>query len=98
MCLEVAEHIETARSEQLVQNICSLSDQYILFSAAPPGQGGVGHINEQPWEFWINLFEKRGWKEHVALTGEFRGRLEAKVVSPWYRENTRVLVKSRPLV
>jgi SAM-dependent methyltransferase len=93
ICLEVAEHIETERSEQLVKNICNLSDQYILFSAAPIGQGGVGHINEQPWQFWVNLFEKSGWKEHRALTAEFKERLQVKVVSPWYRENTRVLIK-----
>ena len=94
VCLEVAEHIETARSEQLVKNLCNLSDQYILFSAAPPGQGGVGHINEQPWQFWVNLFAKFGWEEHQTLTSEFKSRLEAKNVSPWYRENTRVLIRN----
>lgn len=60
--IEVAEHIPNKHSESLVKNLVKLSKGFILFTAAPPGQGGTGHINCQKKEFWINLFEKNGYR------------------------------------
>jgi cyclopropane fatty-acyl-phospholipid synthase-like methyltransferase len=59
---ETAEHIEPNGSEQFVKNICNaVSDNgLILFTAAPIGQEGCGHINCQPKEYWIDLFLKNG--------------------------------------
>ena len=28
----------------------------VLFSAAPPGQGGHGHVNERSYEYWRGEF------------------------------------------
>lgn len=70
ICLEVAEHIEPDNSEVLIE-LLSVG-QRILFSAAPIGQGGCGHINEQPREFWLDLFAKfnrhplESTTEHIA--------------------------------
>jgi len=55
-CIEVAEHVKFQSSRQLVENICNMSLKYVLFTAAPPGQRGTGHINCQTKGFWINLF------------------------------------------
>lgn len=60
MCLEVGEHISDAKSDILVDNLVANCSR-LLFSAALPGQGGVGHINCQPKKYWIEKFEKRGW-------------------------------------
>jgi hypothetical protein len=43
LCLEVLEHIPDENWRPVLENIAKLSD-IILFSAAVPGQGGVGHI------------------------------------------------------
>ncbi|MCA9789386.1 MAG: hypothetical protein KC462_06410, partial [Cyanobacteria bacterium HKST-UBA05] len=51
MCVEIAEHIPNRCSRQLVKTLTKASDT-VFFTAAPPGQGGVGHINEQPQAFW----------------------------------------------
>lgn len=40
-CVEVTEHIEPARSEELVSKLCTLSERYVYFTAAQPGQGGA---------------------------------------------------------
>lgn len=76
MCIEVAEHVETKDSEQLVKNVTSASD-LIIWSSAPPGQTGCGHINEQPEEFWIRLFENEGFQqdmsESLSLINLWRG-------------------------
>ena len=61
ICIEVAEHIDPNRSRRLVDILCRSSD-YIIFSAAPPGQEGTGHINCQPREFWIKLFKEKDFK------------------------------------
>ena len=40
--LEVAEHLSAKRADGFVNDLCSIAD-VVLFSAAIPGQGGVGH-------------------------------------------------------
>lgn len=55
MSLEVAEHLSPDAADNFVESLCGASDT-ILFSAAHPGQGGNGHINEQPIEYWIDKF------------------------------------------
>ena len=62
MSIEVAEHILPEKSEVLVDNLVNASSKYILFTAAPPGQGGVCHINERERGFWLKLFSDRGFQ------------------------------------
>lgn len=57
ICLEVAEHLPKPASGVLVQTICAHAGDHILFSSAPPGQAGTGHINLQPQKYWRDLFE-----------------------------------------
>lgn len=58
--LEVGEHISEEYVEVYLKNLVSLSD-VILFSAAIPGQGGEGHINEQWPSYWVEKFDKFGY-------------------------------------
>lgn len=86
--LEVAEHVPEARATTFVANLCHHGDA-ILFSAAPPGQGGTGHINEQPYEFWRDRFEARGY----ALFDAVRTAVSAdRTIEPWYRYNSFLYV------
>lgn len=83
-CLEVAEHISPPRSETLIDSIVRHGD-VILFSAAVPGQGGTGHVNERPLEYWRRLFAARGF----AAFDPLRPRIQAeRRIEPWYRFNT----------
>lgn len=59
MCIEVAEHIEHDNSEQLIKNLVK-GAHMCIFTAAPPGQEGTGHINLCPKSFWIDLFALNG--------------------------------------
>lgn len=58
-CIEVAEHMPADLGERLVAFLGGAAP-LVMFTAAHPGQGGQGHINEQPREYWIDRFEKRG--------------------------------------
>jgi len=60
ICVEVAEHVPPERAPGLVADLTALAP-VVLFSAAVPGQGGTGHLNEQWSEYWVALFEAEGW-------------------------------------
>ena len=60
-CLEVAEHLPENASSALVQSLVQ-SSEFVLFSAAIPGQRGQNHINEQWPEFWQALFSRHRYE------------------------------------
>lgn len=90
ICTEVAEHLREEDSSVLVENLCWLS-RNIVFSAAPPGQGGTGHFNEKPWDYWKELFQRRGLSEDTGLTCRIVEALRDRGARPHYAENIRVL-------
>jgi hypothetical protein len=58
--LEVAEHIASEFAPVFVRSLVNASD-FVLFSAAIPGQGGVNHYNEQWPGYWYELFYDEGY-------------------------------------
>lgn len=56
LCIEVAEHLTQDGGDRLIEFLTSSSNA-ILFSAAIPGQGGTGHINEQLQSYWHDRFQ-----------------------------------------
>ena len=67
----MAEHIRPDAAEHFVE-ICTRHSDRILFTAAHPNQGGLGHLNEQPIEYWIAKFDARGFALDSAATKELR--------------------------
>jgi SAM-dependent methyltransferase len=70
-CFEVAEHIHPNFADQLVATLTVHGDQ-ILISAARPGQGGCGHLNEQPPEYWIEKFGQHRFALDTELSARFQ--------------------------
>jgi hypothetical protein len=64
--LEAAEHLPEANAGRFVRNLVDLAPA-VLFSAAVPGQGGTGHVNEQWPEYWAALFGRHGYEVVDAL-------------------------------
>lgn len=60
ICTEVAEHLPPESADGFVESIAACTD-LVLFSAAIPGQGGTGHINEQWQSYWASRFERQGF-------------------------------------
>lgn len=58
---EVAEHIDPNGTEKFIENLTTLSNRYIVITAAPPWQRGTGHINLKEKKFWINTIEEKGF-------------------------------------
>src|SRR6056297_3236622 len=92
MSLEVAEHLPRRSSEKFIHALCSASD-WVLFSAAIPGQGGTHHINEQWPEFWKKLFDENGFSRLDVMRAPL---LFDERVAPCYKQNMFLFGK-RPL-
>jgi 2-polyprenyl-3-methyl-5-hydroxy-6-metoxy-1,4-benzoquinol methylase len=74
ICIEVAEHLPERAAPQLVESLASLSE-LVVFSAAPPGQGGTHHVNEQPMSYWLELFAGHGLHRADDVGDELRTAL-----------------------
>ena len=62
----------------------------VIFSAATPGQGGQGHVNEQPHEYWISRFESQGMFCDHERSVAFRVSWRSAGVDFWYADNVLV--------
>lgn len=62
-CAEFVEHVEA----RFIPNFMATLRQctHVLMTHAQPGQGGYHHVNEKPFEYWVNVF------------GQFSFRLDA---------------------
>jgi SAM-dependent methyltransferase len=94
-CLEVAEHIDADHAEILIDTIVRHAAGNILFSAAPPGQGGENHINEKPYEYWRELFRRRGYVAFDYIRPRIAGN---RAVAFWYRYNMILYVAEECMV
>lgn len=88
--LEVAEHIPAAAADIFVDNLVRHASGLILFSAAPPGQGGEFHVNEQSYDYWRQKFAAHGYVACDCLRPRLAGNGQ---ISFWYRYNTLLYVQ-----
>lgn len=89
---EVAEHLPLRSAGRFVELLCGLSPR-IVMSAATPGQGGRGHINEQRHAYWIEKFETRGHRFNAEISRRFADEWKAAGVSHWYSDNVMVFAQ-----
>ena len=89
MSIEVAEHLPEFLADRFVDFIAS-GAPLVLLTAAQPGQGGHGHINEQPREYWIKKFEARGYEFSTDETESIIGEAETREVDSWLFKNIMV--------
>lgn len=87
--IEVGEHLPEALARTFVQYLCSCSD-LVIFSAASPGQGGQGHINEQPKNYWRDYFSLERFEYFPELSGRFAETLLRGGFRGWLPENVQI--------
>jgi hypothetical protein len=71
---ELAEHLAPEHGDRLV-DFMSRQAPVTVFTAASPGQGGTGHVNEQPKDYWIERFERTGQNFRPELTEQLAAAL-----------------------
>lgn len=86
--LEVAEHLPEAAAQGFVASLTRLAP-VVLFSAAIPGQGGPGHVNEQWQEYWRSKFSAAGYVACDAIRPLVWGN---DCVRYYYQQNILVYV------
>lgn len=87
LSLEVAEHLPESVADRYVDLLTGLS-RTVVFTAAPPGQGGIDHANEQPPSYWIGKFRQRGFTQDEATTARWREEWrQTRRVEAWYWRN-----------
>jgi len=91
LCLEVLEHIDDEHWRDVLTNITKLCDR-VIFSAAMPGQGGIGHINCRPKLDWIRRFHSLGWVVDVDCTRHMRSHMMNGYHMGWFANNAVVFV------
>ena len=83
LCLEVAEHLPEDAASTLVASLVNAAP-VVAFSAAIPGQIGVGHVNCQWPDYWRAQFADHGYRQYDTL----RARIwDDDRVAWWYRQN-----------
>ena len=94
LCLEVLEHIDDAHWLPVLQNITNNCDR-VIFSAAIPGQGGVGHINCRPKIDWIKRFHTLGWVVDLDASRHLIDYMRQGYHMGWLTQNVMVLIPCR---
>lgn len=90
---EVAEHLPPFMGDTLVKYMASLAP-LVAFTAAHPGQGGTGHINEQPKEYWIEKFRAAGMEYDPQASQQVVEAFKAAGVrGKWFFDNLIIMRK-----
>jgi len=89
--LDVAEHLRPENSDAFVNSLDRHCIKAIMFGAAPPGQGGENHINEQSLEFWRSKIEQKGYTTFDCIRPLI---ISDHTVPFWYRFNVLLYVRN----
>lgn len=96
---EVAEHITADSADKFVELVTARNPTYVVFGAATPYQDfgkNPTHVNEQPFQYWIDRFAKGGYELHLLKTVELKESLFERKrthgVKWWYPKNAMVFV------
>ncbi|MEI8349037.1 MAG: methyltransferase domain-containing protein [Candidatus Omnitrophota bacterium] len=90
--LEAAEHVPSECAEIFINSLVSFGP-VVLFSAAIPSQGGIGHINEQWPDYWAKYFRIKGY----VVVDYLRGAIWNEKVSPIYAQNILLFIDEKYL-
>jgi O-methyltransferase len=81
LSIEVAEHIERSKHEDLFDFLAARAERWVVFSAARPGQGGHGHVAERPEAEWREEFVSRGFAFDARMTALARTLSDRKNIN-----------------
>jgi glycosyltransferase involved in cell wall biosynthesis len=100
VCLEVAEHIDPQYSDQIAKQIydCLSPNGILIWTAAQPGQGGVGHINCRPKQYWCDKFKNLGLIHELDLQNKCLEYCFDGYFMRWFTNNLLCFRKYAPVV
>lgn len=63
---EFVEHVDERHMENFFATFAQCQAVFMTFAA--PGQGGHHHVNEQPEDYWVDQFRRRGFRRDADAT------------------------------
>jgi SAM-dependent methyltransferase len=90
--METAEHLPKKAADRYVELLCSLAP-VVIFTAAHPGQGGIGHLNEQPPEYWKGFFKAHGFQPLENVVSAWQPVWHSAGVADFYTNNLMIFKK-----
>ena len=98
-CYEVLEHIDPMYGDKCVKALIDAVEPggTLIFTAAQPGQGGVGHINCRKKEYWLSKLSEE-LIYHPGLTDDLKIALKTcrynqETFMGWFIKNVMVFKK-----
>lgn len=95
LCMEVAEHIDSSRNEEIAETMYKAlrPGGVLIWTAAKPGQGGVGHINCQTKEYWQGLLDATGLYRDPEMETRLINFIKDGYHMGWFVQNLLVYYK-----
>lgn len=93
LCMEVAEHIPESRADDIVCHVTNATRNTLVWTAAIPGQGGVGHINCQSKDYWREKFIAQGLVYDEHTTEQCRHFISQGCHMGWFMNNVQIFKK-----
>ena len=93
ICLEVVEHIHADYADDIVHTISGMFTDTLIFTAAQPGQGGVGHINCQKPGYWDYRFTKNKLTRNLLMEELLKLYCRQGRYMGWFYNNLLVYTK-----
>ena len=95
LCMEVAEHIDGSANDRIASTMFDAlaPEGVLIWTAAKPGQGGVGHINCQTKEYWAEMLDNTGLIREPEIETELISFIEKGYHMGWFIQNLLVYRK-----
>jgi hypothetical protein len=92
LCIEVAEHLAESQATAVVASVWRNTQPggTVIWSAAQPGQGGVGHINCQHPLYWTGLAQAQGFRRDYDLEDNLHQWITAGYHMGWFAGNRQI--------
>jgi len=93
LCIEVAEHIENKRSDEVVDKVVNATKKTLIWTAAAVGQGGIGHINCQHKDFWLKKLTNKGLVRNIEKENKLLNYIKQGSFMGWFVNNLLIMEK-----
>lgn len=87
--MEVGQQLREADADRYVDLLCRAAP-IVVFSSESPGGGDKYPCNEQPQQYWIEKFGRRGFLFEESLSLQWRSDWKARSTARWFYRNLMI--------
>ena len=87
ICMEVAEHIDSAQEDLVIEKIVGTVRNTLIWTAAAIGQGGIGHINCKNKQEWADKLTAAGLVRNHKKEAELIAYAKQGYTMGWFVNN-----------